>query len=178
MTQAAFATTLAAPRYEPSSPLRPVPDAPPAAARPPIPRLEIPAYDLPTALVLERELGLSHPLAQILVRRGLSDLQAARDFLNPTEAHEPSAFNGIDRAVETIDRHIRNGTRITVHGDYDVDGVCATAILVRALRSLGANAGWFLPARIDDGYGLSLETVGRLASRGSGLLITVDCAIS
>ena len=178
MTQAALATTLVAPRYEPSTPLHPVPDAPPATARPPIPRLEIPAYDLPTALGLERELGLSHPLAQILVRRGLSDLQAARDFLNPTEAHEPSAFNGIERAVETIDRHIRNGTRITVHGDYDVDGVCATAILVRALRSLGANAGWFLPARIDDGYGLSLETVGRLASRGTGLLITVDCAIT
>ncbi len=178
MTQAALATSLVPAGYEPSPPLHPVPAPPPATGRAPTPRLEIPAYDLPGALTLERELGVSHPLAQILVRRGLSDVQAARDFLHPTEAHEPSAFQGIERAVEVIDRHVRSATRITVHGDYDVDGVCATAILVRALRSRAANAGWFLPARIDDGYGLSIETVERLASRGTELLITVDCAIT
>ncbi len=65
-----------------------------------------------------------------------------------------------------------------VHGDYDVDGVCATATLVRALRERGADVGWYLPSRIDDGYGLALETVRRLAARGTELLITVDCAIT
>jgi single-stranded-DNA-specific exonuclease len=153
--------------------LRAVPD--PA---PPTPRLELPAYDLNAALELERELGVSHVLAQVLVRRGLSDLAAARAFLEPTEAHDPSAFAGIDRAVAVIERHIRAGGRIVVHGDYDVDGVCATATMVRALRALGAQVGWYLPDRLTDGYGLSLDTVHRLAARDAALLVTVDCAIT
>jgi single-stranded-DNA-specific exonuclease len=65
-----------------------------------------------------------------------------------------------------------------VHGDYDVDGVCSTAILVRALRGLGANVDWYLPDRASDGYGLSMDTVDRLAARGTRLLVTVDCAIT
>jgi single-stranded-DNA-specific exonuclease len=142
------------------------------------PRLEIPPYDLAAALALERELGISHAFAQVLIRRGLRDVGSARAFLEPREAHPPDAFEGIDRAVALIERHIRSGGRITVHGDYDVDGVCATATMVRALRSRGANVGWFLPSRIDDGYGLSPDTVRRLAARGTKLLITVDCAIT
>src|SRR5205085_580200 len=65
-----------------------------------------------------------------------------------------------------------------VHGDYDVDGVCSTAVLVRSLRALGADVGWFLPSRMDDGYGLSPATVRRLAGAGTALLVTVDCAIT
>ena len=151
------------------------PSHPPAS---PQPRLEIPRYDLEAALELERELGISHVLAQILVRRGFSDPDAARALLQAEEEHPPSAFEGIDRAITTIERHISAGGRITVHGDYDVDGVCATAILVRALRALGADVDWFLPDRIDDGYGLSAETVRRLAARGAQLLLTADCAIT
>ena len=147
-------------------------------AAPPAPALEVPPYDLPAALALERELGVSHVLAQVLVRRGLSDVHAARAFLHPTEAHDPSAFAGIDGAVAVIERHIRGGSRIVVHGDYDVDGVCATATMVRALRVLGANVGWYLPDRLTDGYGLSLDTVRRLAARDTALLVTVDCAIT
>jgi len=145
---------------------------------PPAPTLEIPAYDLTAALALERELGVSHVLAQVLVRRGLSDVSAARAFLEPREGHDPSAFAGIERAVALIERHIRDRGRIVVHGDYDVDGVCATATMVRALRALGADVGWYLPDRLTDGYGLSLETVQRLAARGGALLVTVDCAIT
>ena len=153
---------------------------PPAgvAARGPEPRLEISSYDLTAALALERELGISHVLAQVLVRRGFLSAASAREFLEAREAHPPSAFEGIERALAVIERHVRAGTKITVHGDYDVDGVCATAILVRALRALGANVNWFLPGRIDDGYGLSIETVRRLAARGTQLLITADCAIT
>ena len=145
---------------------------------PPAPRLELAPYNLTAALTLERELGVSHVLAQVLVRRGLSDVSAARAFLHPTEAHDPSAFAGIDRAVGMIERHVRAGSRIVVHGDYDVDGVCATATMVRALRALGADVGWYLPDRLTDGYGLALETVRRLAAGGTALLITVDCAIT
>ncbi len=153
--------------------LRAVPDRLPQP-----PALDIPTYDLPAALALERELGVSHVLAQVLVRRGLSDVGAARAFLEPSEGHDPGAFAGIDRAVALIERHIRDRARIVVHGDYDVDGVCATATMVRALRALGADVGWYLPDRLTDGYGLSPDTVKRLAARGASLLVTVDCAIT
>ncbi len=150
----------------------------PAAQEFPTPRLEIPAYEMTAALALERELGVSHAFAQVLVRRGLGDPPAARAFLDAEDAHQPTEFDGIDRAVEAIRRQIGSGGRIVVHGDYDVDGVCATAVMVRALRSLGANVGWFLPSRIDDGYGLSAETVARLVAGDCALLLTVDCAVT
>jgi len=142
------------------------------------PRLEVPEYDLGDALTLERELRIGHVLAQVLVRRGMSDPAVAREFLEAAERHDPSAFNGIDQVVAAIRTHCRDRSRVVVHGDYDVDGVCATAIMVRALRSLGAEVSWFLPSRTEDGYGLSLATVQRLAERGTGLLITVDCGIT
>jgi single-stranded-DNA-specific exonuclease len=160
-----------------ASPVDP-PAAKPAPPRAPTPRLEIPAYDFEAACALERELGVSHVLGQVLVRRGLGDPAAARAFLAADEAYDPEAFLGIGDAVAMIRRHIAAGSRITVHGDYDVDGVCATAILVRALRALEASVDWFLPSRIDDGYGLAAATVDRLAARGTGLLITVDCGIT
>ena len=158
------------------APLRLASDA--APARDPAPRLQIDPYDAAQALTLQRELGVGHVLAQILVRRGLADPTAARRFLDAGEAHDPAAFEGMERALELIRRHIASGGPIVVHGDYDVDGVCATAIMVRALRSLGADAGWFLPSRIDDGYGLAAATVARLAQRGTALIVTVDCGIT
>src|SRR5580693_10172691 len=134
-------------------------------------RFEIP--DCPPADVarLRRELGVSGPLAQVLVRRGMAEPAPARAFLAADEEHPPSAFAGIDDAVA-------RGTRITIHGDYDVDGICSTAVLVRALRGLGADVDFYLPDRAGDGYGLNAATVQRLAARGTRLLVTVDCAIT
>jgi single-stranded-DNA-specific exonuclease len=149
-----------------------------ASPDPPATRLEIPAYALEAALELERELGIGHVMAQVLVRRGLADPAAARAFLDAAERHPPSGFLGIERAVALIERRIADGSRITVHGDYDVDGVCATTVLVRALRSLGAQVDWFVPDRIADGYGLSPATVERLAARGTRMILTADCAIT
>jgi single-stranded-DNA-specific exonuclease len=156
------------------------PGAGPERKAPPTPakRLELPPYRLADALALERELGIGHVLAQILVRRGLADPAEARAFLDAGEAHDPAAFAGIERVLEAIRSHIGPGGRITIHGDYDVDGVCATAIMVRALRSLGADVGWFLPSRIDDGYGLASASIERLAERGTTLILTVDCGIT
>ncbi len=176
MPDTALAATLAPPA--PAPPLRVVPVRSGPGDGPPPARLEIPAYDLAAATRLGRELGISHTLAQILVRRGLSSPTVVRAFLHPCEEHPPSAFAGIEPALGLIEHHIRARTRITVHGDYDVDGVCATAILVRALRALGANVGWVLPDRISDGYGLAARTVARLAETGTRLLITVDCGIT
>jgi single-stranded-DNA-specific exonuclease len=154
--------------------------ATPGAGSAPLPvrRIELPPYDLDAALRLEHELGVSHVLSQVLVRRGLDDVAAVRAFLRSDERHDPMLFAGIELALATIRRHIDAHNRIVVHGDYDVDGVCATAVLVRALRALDADVGWYLPSRSEDGYGLSSATVTRLCESGAGLLITVDCGIT
>jgi single-stranded-DNA-specific exonuclease len=134
----------------------------------------------PTADVarLERELGLSAVTAQVLVRRGFADPDAARSWLAADEAHDPARFDSMAAAIALVRDHIARGSRITIHGDYDVDGVCATAILVRALRSIGADVNWYLPSRSEDGYGLRAHTVERFAHQGTDLLITADCAIT
>jgi single-stranded-DNA-specific exonuclease len=142
------------------------------------PRLELAPYRFSEALALGRELGVSHTLAQILLRRGLGAPADARAFLAAEARHDPLLCRGMEDAAATILGHVRGGSRITVHGDYDVDGVCSTAILVRCLRRLGAQVDWFLPSRLDDGYGLSSATVETLARRGTRLLVTVDCAIT
>jgi single-stranded-DNA-specific exonuclease len=143
-----------------------------------LPRFEI--ADCPRADVarLGRELRVSGALAQVLVRRGLGEPALARAFLAAEEEHHHSLFAGIGEAVTVILAHAASGRRITIHGDYDVDGVCSTAILLRALRALGADADSYLPDRASDGYGLGEGTVRRLAARGTQLLVSVDCAIT
>jgi len=122
-------------------------------------------------------LELAEPVAVTLVRRGYGTVAQARAFLEADEEHDPFAFAGMDEAVERIRAAIAAGRRITVHGDYDVDGVCSTAILVRALREEGAQADWLIPDRMADGYGLTIAGVETIAARGTSLLITVDCGI-
>jgi single-stranded-DNA-specific exonuclease len=147
-------------------------------AQMPAPRFELSECPSVDVARLQREVGVSGPLAQVLVRRGLGEPASARAFLAAEEQHEPGAFAGIDLACEAILDYVGNGERITVHGDYDVDGICSTAVLVRALRRAGANVDWYLPDRASDGYGLKEKTVRRLAARGTRLLVTVDCAIT
>jgi single-stranded-DNA-specific exonuclease len=129
-------------------------------------------------LRLQRELGVSGALGQVLVRRGMADPARARAFIEASEEHAPELFAGIGEAVEVILRHVALGARITIHGDYDVDGVCSTAVLIRTLRGLGADVDSYLPDRAGDGYGLNAATVRRLAARGTRLLVTVDCGIT
>ncbi|HET8566259.1 MAG TPA: single-stranded-DNA-specific exonuclease RecJ [Solirubrobacterales bacterium] len=135
-------------------------------------------YSYAEARALCEELGLSEPVAVTLVRRGYRTPEQARAFLAADESHPPSAFAGMGPVVEQVHSAIAGGARITVHGDFDVDGVCATAIMVSTLRELGADCDWFIPDRIEDGYGLSEENVRRLAQRGTKLLLTVDCGIT
>jgi single-stranded-DNA-specific exonuclease len=142
------------------------------------PRLQIDPCDVAAVLALQRELGVSYALGQVLVRRGLAGVDDARAWLAADERHDPSAFAGIDDACALVLDHVREGGRITIHGDYDVDGVCSTAILVGVLRALDGDVDWFLPSRAEDGYGLSVATVARLAQRGTRLLVTADCAIT
>jgi single-stranded-DNA-specific exonuclease len=142
------------------------------------PRFEIPPCPEADVDRLVRELDISGGLGQVLVRRGLSDPCDARAFLAASEEHPASAFVGIGEAVAPVLARVRDGERITVHGDYDVDGICSTAVLVRALRRLGADVDSYLPDRAGDGYGLNANTVQRLAARGTRLLLTADCAIT
>ncbi|MFN2616562.1 MAG: single-stranded-DNA-specific exonuclease RecJ [Thermoleophilaceae bacterium] len=135
-------------------------------------------YEVAAAARLHDELGVSPVVASVLARRGLTDPDAARGFLAAADRHDPASLPGVPQAVELILRHVERGSRIVVHGDYDVDGVCSTAITLRALRSLGADPRWELPSRFGDGYGLSCAAVERLAAQGTGLLVAVDCGIT
>ena len=137
-----------------------------------------PPYSVGAARRLQAELGLSAPTAAILARRGYADPASARRFLDAADRHDPLALSGADAACELLLAHVGRGSRILVFGDYDVDGVCSTAILLRALRAAGADPAWELPSRQDGGYGLSLAAVERLAAQGVELLVTVDCGIT
>ncbi len=128
---------------------------------------------------LAGELGVSEITASILVRRGLGDATVAAAFLaGEGISHDPLLLGDMAAAVERIRAAVEGGERICIHGDYDVDGVCATALAVLTLRELGADVSWHLPSRFEEGYGVARETVERLAADGVGLLITVDCGIT
>ena len=129
------------------------------------------------ARALAGELGISEPVALTLVRRGYRTAEAARRFLEATESHDPFEFDAMEEVVGLLLDAVDGSRRITVHGDYDTDGVCSTAILVAALRDAGADCDWYIPDRMGDGYGLSADTVRRLAARGTGLLLTADCGV-
>jgi single-stranded-DNA-specific exonuclease len=135
-------------------------------------------YSYAEARVLTDELGVSEPVAVTLVRRGYRTPDDARRFLAADETHDPMRFEAMGEVVEMLLAAIRDGRRITVHGDYDVDGVCSTTILVSALRELGARCDWYIPDRLADGYGVSDEGVRKLAERGTEVLITADCGIT
>jgi single-stranded-DNA-specific exonuclease len=128
---------------------------------------------------LAGELGVSEVTASVLLRRGYADADAARAFLEGERLpHDPLLLGDMAVAVERIRRAIEEETRICVHGDYDVDGICATALAVLTLRSLGAKVEWHLPSRFEEGYGVSRHTLARLADEGCGLVLTVDCGIT
>ena len=128
---------------------------------------------------LVRALGISEITASILVRRGYAEPDAARRFLEGEQAlHDPFLLGDMEAACSRIRAAVAEGRRICVHGDYDVDGIAATALAVLLLRALGAEVGWHLPSRFDEGYGIRSETLARLGDEGYGLVLTVDCGIT
>ena len=128
---------------------------------------------------LEEALGLPEPVAWTLVRRGLGDPAAAREFLAADgPLAPPEDLAGIGEAADRLARAVRGGERIAVHGDYDCDGVSSTAVLVSALRGRGGRVEPFLPSRFTEGYGVAESTVERLAGGGARLLVCVNCGTS
>jgi single-stranded-DNA-specific exonuclease len=128
---------------------------------------------------LAREFGLPFVAATILASRGFGDLGEARAFLEcANTVPDPFLFSHMGAVVDAIARAIDSGDRVVIHGDYDADGITATALMVLGLRELGLEAESYLPNRFTQGYGLSLDAVESIAASGRGLLITVDCGVN
>ena len=129
---------------------------------------------------LAESLKVSPLLAQILINRGIEDSEAGNVFLNPklTALIGPEQMPGAQTAAARVKEAVKNKEKIVIYGDYDVDGITSVAILWQLLTLLGADVDYFVPHRIDDGYGLSIDTVRSLAESGTELLITVDCGIN
>jgi single-stranded-DNA-specific exonuclease len=138
---------------------------------------EIASVEHGSVRALARELRVPPLVAQILLARGVADAAAGEVFLNPTldALSDPFALTDMDRAVDRIQEARSNGERVLVFGDYDVDGIAASALMVRALRRFGViDVAYGLPDRIDDGYGIKPVHVEQAKERGTGLIITVD----
>ncbi|MGH7176502.1 MAG: single-stranded-DNA-specific exonuclease RecJ [Tepidisphaeraceae bacterium] len=129
---------------------------------------------------LAERLKTSPLVAQILLNRGLSDPQQCSEFLHPSLKclHEPALIPNLTLAADRIARAIRAGEKIVIYGDYDVDGITATAILWHAIRLLGGMVEYYIPHRIDEGYGLNSEAVAQLCRAGAALIVTVDCGVT
>lgn len=118
-------------------------------------------------------------VAQLLISRGISDPAQARQFLDSrlSDLRDPAQMPGCAHAAERIDDAVRQGKRVVIYGDYDVDGVSGTAILRQCLKLLGGNVGYYVPSRLEEGYGLNAAAIARLAAEKAELLVTVDCGI-
>jgi len=139
----------------------------------------LPPCPRPEVVALASALDLSETTASVLVRRGYGDPETAKEFLAAAvPAHDPFLLGNMQAACDAIRGAIAGGKRICVHGDYDVDGICSTALAVLVLRDLGGDVDWHLPSRFEEGYGVSRETLSRFAREGCGLLLTVDCGIT
>ena len=117
--------------------------------------------------------------ARLLWRRGYRDVDSAGRFLNPqlADMHDPGLLRDMGPAVERIRRAIAGNELIEIHGDYDVDGVTSTVVMLKALEMAGARAGWFIPHRLHDGYGMQAASMDDAAARGVKLILSVDNGI-
>jgi single-stranded-DNA-specific exonuclease len=131
----------------------------------------------PYALRLARETDISVLKAQLLINRGISDSSSVVSFLSPRLSNliDPMLLKDMDAAVELILRVIEDRKNITIYGDYDADGITATALLSNFFSSLGIPVSFHIPNRLEEGYGLNPRAVETIAKNGAGLIITVDC---
>ncbi len=129
---------------------------------------------------LSKKASISRALAQILINRGLKDIDSIRAFLSPSfsDLHDPFLLNDMDKAVERLKKAIKEDEVVFIYGDYDADGITATSLLLSALRGVGANACYHIPNRITEGYGISKKGIDKARACGADLIITADCGIS
>src|SRR6185437_7127281 len=135
--------------------------------------------DAAKAASLARVLGVSPILAGLLIARGYDDEPAARSFLSPhhDQIHDPYLMLGMREAVARLQQAIDHQQSILIYGDYDVDGTTGTAVLLRALKLLGANAGFHIPHRFTEGYGIQQPALEKALADGYKVVVSVDCGI-
>ena len=134
----------------------------------------------PFASGLSREAGLTPLQAQLLINRGISDRESVLSFMEPrlSDMADPMLFKGMNEALVIILEAVDNRKQITIYGDYDADGLTATALLLNFFGGLHLPVSSYIPNRLSEGYGLNREAVDVIAKSGTGLIITVDCGIS
>ena len=149
-------------------------------ARPKARWLLPPEPDPAVVAALQEELRLPHAICRLLAARGYGVPDDAKAYLRPRldHLHDPNCLTDLDRAVERIVRALRETETVLVHGDYDVDGICSTTLIVRTLIMLGGNAVPFIPRRLQDGYDLTEAGVRAARECGASLVITCDCGTS
>ncbi len=120
------------------------------------------------------------PVARVMINRGFDTVEKAENYLNKSIdcLHDPLGMADMEKAAGRIRRAVESGEKITVYGDYDVDGITATALMVRYLRSLGADADAYIPNRQSEGYGVNRSALEAIAGRGTALVVTVDTGIT
>ena len=129
---------------------------------------------------IAKENNLNKLIATILSNKGIVEREQINNFLNPTrnDFHNPYNMPDMEKAVERILKAKERGEKVIIYGDYDVDGITSITVLKSFLQDIGINAGTYIPNRIEEGYGLNIPAVEKIASEGYNLMITVDCGIS
>lgn len=129
---------------------------------------------------LSIELGISRLLATVVSNRGYKTPKEARDFIRKSQEilHDPFLLNDMEAAIERILMAVKNKEKITIYGDYDVDGVTSVSILLLYLKSIGANADFYIPCRKTEGYGVSVDAIDKLREQDTRLVITVDTGVT
>lgn len=124
--------------------------------------------------------GISLLLARVLLNRGVDTDEKVKKFLHPelSDMYDPFLLKDMDVAVDTILKSIENKEKITIYGDYDVDGITSITVLTKFLNSVGVETSYYLPNRLEEGYGLNNKAIDKLKASGTSLMITVDCGIS
>jgi single-stranded-DNA-specific exonuclease RecJ len=132
------------------------------------------------AFIMAQRLNIPVVVAQVLLNRGINTVEEGKEFLEPDPArlYSPFLMKDMDSAVEIINKFRGQGEKIAIYGDYDVDGITATALLYSLLQKLGGDVLYYLPNRLTEGYGLHKGALEYLKKQGATLLITVDCGIS
>ncbi|MEI6214388.1 MAG: single-stranded-DNA-specific exonuclease RecJ [Desulfuromonadales bacterium] len=138
------------------------------------------AADTACAVTTASRFNLTLPVARLLTGRGLTSESDIKEFLNPslTGMLDPLLLKGVDAAVSRLVIALRNEEPVCIYGDYDVDGITGTSLLVSFLRRVGFSCEYFIPNRFDDGYGLNQDSLARIISDGSTLIMSVDCGIT
>ena len=143
-------------------------------------RWHIQPHDQAVVAGLERSAGVSSIVARLLAARGLTAPDEVRSFLSGSlsDLRDPDLLPGVAEAADRMLAAAKAGRNIVVYGDYDADGMCATAILMNCLEAIDAQASWYVPDRFEEGYGLNGDALESLAKKGASLVVTVDCGIA